>query len=173
MEEIKFYSIFKKDNDLEGVGYSLSKDLFFLPESGPFTSYQVQDVLLKDGHLTDYLANDLGVRLCSEKFRSLISPFLKKGTYEWLPVNVYENNNPTIYYILHFISYDDVLDFTKSILVADSIVKPVLSQQKCNHLKVFTYKGDEGLSLIVNETVRELLLEKNITGIDLQRIASI
>jgi hypothetical protein len=144
-----------------------------LAEPTEVINWQGIDLELKTDTPPDYLANDLGLRLCSEKARSVIDGELSAADeVEWLHAGVTDGSGRTHqFFILHFRSYPEVLDWERSITVGnDFIVKPVLSESKARLFHVFSIPGGAP-RLIVSDAVRQKLQESSCTGMAFARVA--
>ena len=91
----------------------------------------------------DYLANDMGFQLFSERFRDLIEKNRQpKDRFQWLDNPITCGNKECSYFVLHFYDIDDVLDEGRVIwhpVDSTSILKPVFSAKKIHGHSIFTY----------------------------------
>ncbi len=110
---MKYYSLFRSGNFAFGVGYTpngLYPTLRW--EETSFDNWVPVTFELRDGILTDYLVNDLGWVLCSERLKSIIDQHASpKDNYEWLENIVIDPHGVRhTYYALHIPDRPDVLD---------------------------------------------------------------
>jgi hypothetical protein len=128
----------------------------------------VEARLLVDREPTDYLANDLGVRLCSARLRQVIDE--AKGpddVLQWLPVDVVgPHGRHATYYVLHLVTHPDVLDRQLSIVGRQGfVVRPVIDLRRVAAHRVFGFPG-ANTRLIVAESVRRAIETRSCTGIE-------
>lgn len=169
--EQNYYQVLWNDRKASGVALVQDyDDLFFLPEQGPVEDWQPLVFQLTEGELTDYLANDLGFRLCSERLKQILQAHAAADdSLQWLPIEVQQAGKKIPCFILHFPDPPDVLDRDNSILARDFVVKPVLSKKKLAGHQVFAYPGAGELKLFVAEPVRTAIKEAKYTGMELSR----
>jgi hypothetical protein len=168
-----FYIHYSEENDEFGVGYA-PKDMEFDFLDTPKTvhSWKPITLFLKEGEFSDYLANDLGWRLCSEKLMHVIERCRgESDAIVWLPLYVedaYGNKKP--YFVLHLPDKLDILDKEKTIFVTgEVIVKGVLDSSKVEGRCVFSFPGDM-LRLIVAQEVKEIIEQAGCTGIEFSKV---
>src|SRR6516165_2778709 len=107
-----YYKVRFQEEDRLGVGHTVEKrDLFFLPDSGKVDRWQPLVLELRDGDYPDYLASNLGCRLCSERLKGILhSRASPADVLEWLEVVVRKYDQDRRYFILHFPQPPDVLN---------------------------------------------------------------
>jgi hypothetical protein len=166
-----FNVLFHDDSQDLGVARSSDPELFFLPE-GEVVAWQPETLRLTDGDFGDYLANDLGVRLCSEKMRDIIDKNAgPRDDLRWLPVFVEDDSGVSRpYWVLHFPKPADVIDREKSVMVDDFVAKLALHGQKLVGHSVFSYREGGSLLLIVSEDVKARLVQSGCTGIQYSEV---
>ncbi|MCA9007090.1 MAG: hypothetical protein KDA70_17580 [Planctomycetaceae bacterium] len=160
------------DEAIYGVAESIDDTKWFcLPYEGIVENWKPLKLKLVEGIFSDYLANDLGVRLCSERLKNLFDCHASSGDeLQWLPVEVTgENGSSETYEILHFPNPPDILDKNKSIYALDSVVKPVLSKTAVSGHQVFAYPHAGELRLFVSETVKTAIKTEGCTGMELSK----
>jgi hypothetical protein len=148
-------------------------DPFLLPVSGiSVDSWRPFDMSLKEGILADYLANDLGARLCSERMRDTIeSCKLTADVLQWLNVQVVDDSGmPITYYILHFPKNFHVVSQEHSLFAGDMVVKPVLEYSVSQHLSIFTLPNEGGITTFVSSSVKEAMESSELTGMDFEKV---
>jgi hypothetical protein len=123
--------------------------------------------------LPDYLANDIGLRLCSPLLRNVIeaqrSPV---DNLQWLPVHVRTDNGMVHdYFALHFPWPLNSIDSDRSILAGDFVVKPVLSKKLLGDHAVFSLPA-RTTTMFVETTVRHAIEAAGCTGIEFDRVAT-
>ncbi len=123
------------------------------------------------GELVDYLANDVGVRLCSTPLRAVVDQAQASEAIQWLPASVVDGNGREhAYHVLHLSEVPDVLDRALTLWVGeDFVVKPVVSRSKAAPHQIFGVPG--GGRLIVADAVRRAVQARALTGIDFERVA--
>ena len=169
----KYYYMHYTDDESFGMSYAENEDIFVLPETGEVKSWNIIRFTIKDGFYNDYLPNDLGLRLCSEKLRNIIDE--NKSIYDniqWLKAIVKDiNGNEFIYYLLHFPIQYDVLDLNKTLFVGNNlIVKAVLNKSKINAHKVFSFPTAGNSRFIISEDIRKNIEVNNCIGINYSKV---
>ena len=113
----------------------------------------------------DFLANDLGWPLLSERMKKIISEFSDETFLTWKVVEIKNNDLIYKYFLPIFKQELDVLDLEKSIVVRDFVVKPHLSLKKVINLAVFKIPKSE-VGLIVNDVLLKELKLSKLSGLD-------
>ena len=168
----KFYKVLFKEHESRGVGYAVGIDgLFFLPDSGVVENWQPLVLQLRDGGFPDYLASDLGCRMCSERLKTILDRnAASSDVTQWLDATVIMYGEERRYYILHFPQPPDILDKTKSIFAGSFVVKPVLSADLAGPHCVFGYPNCGKLPLIVCERAKRAILASGCSGIEFSKV---
>ena len=153
-----------------GVAYAPEDtDLFLIPISGEkVITWSSINLALRDGDFADYLANDLGARLCSLKLKNIIEKNLSQiDEVQWLESTVVNSSGlEKKYYILHFPVDYEVIDRNKSIIVNEEfIVKGVLDYSAVQGHHIFTYPNEAGRRLFVNKDLKKVIEDNKCTGI--------
>lgn len=166
-----YYYLHMVENNSGGIAYSPKNiDLIYVDDLNNLK--QVPFIFsLKDGLLQDYLYNDLGWPIFSEKFKNLISPFLTNLNTQWITAKV-KNEQEIEYttYILKFNKKPDILDENKTIFGSNhSIVKSVLLRKKVKDLDVFLVP-DSDFQIIVSEDVKLKIEHNNLTGMEFSKV---
>jgi hypothetical protein len=165
------YKVFFNSADDLGVAYSDNADeLIFLPDTGSVESWNEIELTLSDGGFADYLANDIGGRLCSDRLNDILAAHASaKDKIQWLKVHVNSEEEHRTYHLLHFPDPPDVINKQESILADHFVVKPVLSKQAVSGHSVFSYVNAGSLPLFVTDSVRDAILKSSCTGIEFSR----
>ena len=167
----KIYQILFDDKGVYGVAESTeNSDLFILPNEGVIEDWEPLRLKITEGEFADYLANDLGVRLCSENLKNLLQ---KHATHydkiQWLPVEVEKDEEIRIYSILHFPKSPDILNHNNSIYAGDFVVKPVFLKEAISRNNVFSYLKAGNLKLFISEPVKLAIEDERCTGMEISR----
>ena len=143
-----------------------------LDEPATVDEWSGLELRLPSGGLTDYLANDVGVRLCSLRLRDLIESH-RSATDEvqWLQAQVLDSSGQGHpYFVLHFVSHPDVLDRERTITARDDfVVKAVLDRNRVAGHNVFAFPGAE-IRVIVSGVLRHAILAAGCTGVDFSEL---
>jgi len=135
----------------------------------------VNDLLFSPKHeWLDYLPNNLAWPLMSEKMKSIIIESLIDHDYiDWISTNVKFDNEQRTYYILKFKKKTDVLDFQKTMFVANTtvIIKPVFSEKKVSNYSIFIAPAEYdhwqiNSGLYVSEHLKRNLQKAKCTGME-------
>ncbi len=164
MMERYFRMMFRQRDEFEVARRVGAGDTFNLPD-GPVRDWEIIDLELSDGDFPDYLASDLGCRMCSQNLRDLlIDHAAPRDSFQWLEVRVTKEWDSRAYFILHFPNPPDVLDELKTIFADDFVVKPVVSAAKAHGHQVFAYPKCGTLALFVAPVVKEAIEAAGYTG---------
>lgn len=163
---MKYFSIYFDESEELGTGRSRSEELLFLPDRGPITDWATLQLDLVDGAFPDYLASDLGCRICSDRMRNILDSLaLPADVLQWLPIQVVSGDVIRSYWVLHFPEPVEALG-KRTIWQGDFVVKPVLSVTRLNGHAVLTYPGAEGVGFVVNAEVKGALESASCTGFE-------
>lgn len=169
----KYYHLMYDDRDEHALAESeelpLTEDI--LPQKR-INQSQWKPIAYKAGKgiLTDMLGETLGLVVISQKFKDLID---EQGI---LPANMQLIKNPVMdvkgklhdYYIVHIAKPMDTLHPTESVFMGDSLIKPVLDRKKIEPYKLLSYSQDSSMpSLIVSADIRKLIIERGLTGMEI------
>lgn len=165
---VNYYRVFCEDR--KGIPVASSKSEVVLP----LATSRERAQLLKEGlevrgtALTDYLANDVGGRLCSARMRSVLEGVKgERDSLTFLEVPVKTTSGVQPFYFLRFLRPDGtVLNKERSIMAGEAIVKPVLSKANITGREVFTIPGDEDVIWFVSQTAKDALIASGCTGIE-------
>lgn len=151
-----------------------SEDLFLLPLQGTVADWKPLTLTLASRHLADYLPNDLGVRMCSQKMRKVLSAQASAtDTLQWLDVVVSSPGGVNSYSILHFPEPSDVIDLGSSVRAGNFVIKAVLSLERTRGHTVFTYQGAESMQWFVSDAVKRILVSEGCDGLKLIRAPAV
>lgn len=155
-----FYVSYSGPDDEFGVAYCSLPAATKASDAPPGTKFD-----LRDGEASDYLANDMGWRLCSAKMRNVVDAHLPSLLDAWLPVSVTEGGSERAYSVLLAPDASDALHRDRSIYSRQGrLVKPVIDRERVGEREVFTV-GERDLTMIVTESVRSALESAGCTGI--------
>jgi hypothetical protein len=145
-----------------------------LAEPGYVRRWTALELVVRTTDLTDYLPNNVGVRLCSRRLRDVLD-LRRSGEDEvqWLEAVVVDASGRTHdYYVLHLPSHPDVLDEARTIRVGrDFVVKPVISRGQARNHCVFSFPG-AAIRLIVADEVKVAIERARCTGVTFEAVAS-
>lgn len=145
-----------------------------LAEPGTVEDWQPLELDLEDQVSTDYLANDIGIRLCSPRLRAVLdSKRGAKDQLQWLAALVRDRQGAREYSILHFPDLPDVLDPQRTIKARGwFVVKPVIALNSTDGHTVFSFAGAK-TRVIVSDTVRRAIIEAECSGVDFSPITAV
>jgi len=144
-----------------------------LAEPGVISGWDAPTLRVPRGVPSDYLANDLGLRLCSERMRTVLEQAAgPDDRIQWLPAKVEDaNGSEHEYWVLHMIEVPDLLDAERSIVVRGSfVVKPVVAGERVGSHIIFSFLGAT-TRLIVAESTKRSLQGAACSGIDFAKVA--
>lgn len=168
---MKYYQLTYSDDYLNislGVAYARTDEVFVTPICGEKINNWENIIFdLRDGSFADYLTNDMGVRLVSERFKEIIIKNLtEKDLIQWLSSVVIDKNGDTRnYYILHFPKNFQVIDADKSVINNDMIIKAVFKENKIKYHNIFTMPSCAGRVFFVSNIIRDEIIKNKITGV--------
>jgi hypothetical protein len=173
IEMTKSYKILFDDRGIYGVAKTLKTGPnFTLPDSGTVEDWQTLILDLVEGDFADYLASNLGCRLCSKRLKDLLDSHASSvDELQWLPVIVREGTEQRPYSILHFPNPPDVLNKEKSLFARYFVVKPVLSEAAVGNHQVFSYPGGGEITLFVSRKVKLAIKSAGYSGMELSSAA--
>ena len=171
--DIYYRFLFDDSRDF-GVAFAPSTGrVFTLPTVGAVVNWQPIVMELRKGVFTDYLANNIRCRLCSERLKRILTENASSSDIlQWLPVEVNNGEECRRYFILHFPSPPDVVDKIASIIVDDFVVKPVLSKSAATGHRVFAYPDGGELKLFVDQRVMSAIVGNGCSGMQLTEAPS-
>lgn len=121
------------------------------------------------GRLTDYLANDLGIRLCSESMRNAIES-VGQAVCEWKEVTVLANGKAGRYFVME--SCESMTSYLSSHTIRTDlcIIKAVLDRSTNPTAPVLQVE-DGGLRWAVNTAVIGTEAWQALTGVEVSKVA--
>lgn len=142
-----------------------------LDEPGRPDHWPLLDLTVDEGVPTDYLANNVGVRLCSPRLRAILDGGAGPADeLQWLDARVIDHHGSQPYHVLHFPTVPDVLDRDRTIWVDDElVVSPVIASGKVADHRIFTIPGGGG-RVIVASAVRHAIRAARCTGISFSSV---
>jgi hypothetical protein len=168
-----FYTIVSPKVGPEGLAYAPDSFKIWLePNIELLTGWTIPTFELRDASadasLSDLLANNAAMRLCSKKMRDILEMWRSPSDLvEWLPVEVKSGGKNHPYFIPHLLEELDVLDLSRSIIARGTplfVIKPYLNLERIGGHQVFRYKGGSDLVLCISNEVRLALLKEGCTG---------
>jgi len=177
---MKFFYTHVKDNDDSKIAESDESLPFeFIDDYDLKTRWPQVTFYQKSESFSDYLNNDKGWLICSEKLKNILETE-KDASDEvlWLPI-IIESSNGTGkgYYVMFFPKYYDVVDkdntlyYTENCYDYDEIVRLCLNLESVDSHCVFAEPGNE-CSLIISEDVKNKIMQSNCTGIEFSSVKS-
>ena len=170
----EFYQVLpSEDYEISGYGVAYSivnEPQDILPKSGvPVDSWEPIFYKLKEGSYADYLADNIGARLCSPKLKDVIEKNLSGcDIIQWLKAYIVDTQNNQIEYsILHFPVNFSIINNKESVMVGEVVVKPVLKLNAVrdhNILKECIPKIYGG-RFFVSKHLMQNIIKEDITGI--------
>ncbi|MGE7666857.1 imm11 family protein [Ureibacillus composti] len=127
---------------------------------------------------TDYLANDLGWFIVSERLKNILQQL--DDNIQYFPIKIVNKLDKTQfseYYVANILNVVSALNLEKSkydLIEAEdikiySVSKYALNSNALNNLNIIKLKGDE-LPVFVSEILKEYICENNLTGCDFLEI---
>jgi hypothetical protein len=120
-----------------------------------------------EGEVRDYLANNVGWHLCSEKIKLVFDAYrLKADLFDWYPVTVKDGDKEISYFALFFSEVPDILDAGESLYIPESnyIRRPALRADVLEDMSVATFEETTGRWIIAAD-VKAALKGTGCTGI--------
>jgi hypothetical protein len=155
-----------------GVGTYDPKRSLVLARAAEVDDWPPLEVAVEADELIDYLPNNVGPPLCSERMRGVIEQALGPLDHvQWLPavvVDIFGTKHS--YFVLHLPDDVDILDEAKSIIVdEDVVVKPVISLAKVKSRNLVRVRKSS--TLFLTEQLRQVLYAAHCSGVDFERAA--
>lgn len=170
-----FHLLDAEERDYAPAGIAYGPDggeLTVLPPSGTKVTHWIPlELVLRDGGFADNLANDMGLRLFSDKLRTIIDEVRsEQDVVQWLDATVFDGNEVRPYHVLHFPVDFPVVDEARSIMAGKMVVKPVLLTSAVRGRNVFTLPETHARRLFVSQKLRDAIREVNCTGVDFSKV---
>ena len=138
----------------------------------PVDHWSSVELSLRDGGSADYLANNMGLHLCSEKLRNTIEHVRPDSDcVQWLDAVVSDGHESRQYHVLHFPVDYPVVDESKSIMAGPMVVKPVLLASVVANRHIFTLPSSPGGRLFVSERLKDTIVQANCTGMGFSKVS--
>lgn len=163
-----FFYVHFNEKDNGGLAFSIG-----VPDRAMISLKSIQcgelSFKLMNGEVQDYLANDLGLPLMSEKLKGLLNEFEVNKNMIWKQVFVIVEGS-RISYFMPCPSYSiDVIDTQKTIFIdgplGKRILKAYLSREKIQSLNYFPI-SESDITWIVSDRVRKKIRQMKVSGID-------
>ena len=166
-----YYQALYGTDQTEGVGYADKQDkLFLLPDHGEVVDWRPLRLELRDGVFSDYLASNLGCRMCSKKLKQVLQALASlDDELQWLEVEVRQGADRRPYWILHFPNPPDVLNPDETVFAGKCVVQPVLDRFKVDGHDVFSFPLGGELKLFVSKGVKQAIDAAGCTGLQYSR----
>jgi hypothetical protein len=160
----------EEDEDYEpfGVAYINPTDSdVSLPENGQQVhKWKVINFDLRMGGFADYLANDLGGRLCSEQLKNIIEANKSlNDSIAWLEAEVANATDRRTYWFLYFPINADVLNHKMTKFVGSLIIKPAFDQSRTQKYNIFGLPEVKGYDIFVSSTMKTAIESAHLTGL--------
>lgn len=179
MKSQKIYSLSfpSKDKDYErfGVAYADAgqPDHILFNNGKASETANVIEFELQDGEFADYQANNLGVRLFSQRLKEAIEGGKAQlDALEWREAVVRSGDVSRRYFILNFLCSQDLLDKQKTKFVDDFVIKPVFDTEKLIGLSIFGVPGDDGPRTYCSQSMRDTIKGISPTGLEARNFAN-
>lgn len=144
----------------------------FLHEQRPVTDWTPLVLTVKAGWLCDHQPNNAGCLLFSERLQSVLEDNRAEADIlQWLPVTVVDVEEKSWpYWILHFLTRQDVLNKGKTLFVPGTnlVMKPYFDKALVRTHRVFSYPG-AALALVVSSEVKQAIRQARCTGIEFSK----
>jgi hypothetical protein len=168
---MKYFYLSGVDNSKFGVAIAPKDiDLFLLPAQGEVQGWKIFEMRHTTGLFVDYMANDLGLRLCSPKLRKIIDE--TTGTSDirqWLEVKIKYDDRMISYFILHFPDGFVKLNRKKTVYgPMETIIKAVFDGNEASLRTLFTYKGSSTQILAISEVLQKKIIDSECVGIEFE-----
>lgn len=142
-----------------------------LMQAGLVEDWKPLELKVDRGPLVDFVANDIGLDLCSQRMRSLIDQHLGPlDSVQWLPVALLDaSDTGHAYFVIKVLDRPDVLCRRRSkVLGDDVIIKPAIDLGKVAGREVLAFPGYKGF--MVSERLRDELIEAECVGVEFLRV---
>jgi hypothetical protein len=123
---------------------------------------------VKEGLVEDYLANDLGWPLMSERMKDIFQKFTSVDVH-WVKSKVYDKRikRNHSYHIPVFKSKCDTVNVKESSFDSSGLILvPVFSLAKISKMDFFPQPDEYDFNLVVSQEVKLAMEQAKITGID-------
>lgn len=122
----------------------------------------------------DYQRSNLLLPLLSEKFFTLIKPYLGEEKILWIKIIVASEDEERMYYIPRFLQVFDVLDLERSTFASDYPLKTVFLEHKITNFNFICIEEDslqDGLTLrlFCSDEIRKIAYDNKLTGMTFEQ----
>lgn len=126
---------------------------------------------LRNGIYTDYLPNNVGARLCSQKLENIIEMTrTSKDDIQWLDAVVKSGDTLKDYYILHFPKLYEVLDLKYSIIDEGIIIKPILRSDAFRERHICSLPDKYGVEWYISKYLKAQIVKSKCTCISFTKM---
>jgi hypothetical protein len=174
----RYYQLlFADDAEYAPYGVAYGPDgvsrIDLVPENGILVrDWQPLDLTLRGGEYADYLANSVGLRLCSVKMRDVIEAAVSPNdVIQWLNANVYYENQKRDYFAIHFPMDFPVINKKESTYFNDSLIRPVLAKDGVHERQIFGIPGALGLTTYISEKLKRMIMATRLAGMSFSEVA--
>jgi hypothetical protein len=178
-KRLAFYRVFVAD----GFGVALSDDevdrVLLLWDRGVVTEWTPVEFCIQygewEGRAGDFVPNDLGWRLCSQRMQKLLDDLRSDADkVQWLPSYVTDlDGRRTKHFVLHFPETSDILNLEPGETIYDEesevLIRPCISLEKAEGRRIFNIRGLQSAT-IVHASVKKALEESGIEGVEFHSI---
>jgi hypothetical protein len=162
-----------KDYKLTGVAYvDESFSSIMVSENGiRVKNWKILEFELRKGIFTDYLPNNVGARMCSQKLRCIIDDIRTlRDDIQWLDAIVKSSNITKIYYILHFPRLYKVLDLKYSVFDEDGLIKPILRADAFKERHLCSIPDKYGVQWYISKQLKEQIVKAKCSCISFTKM---
>ena len=163
-----------KNFESYGVAYADDRvDIDLIPANGTrIDNWDIIEFELRDGVYSDYQPNDLGVRLCSEKLKQVIDDnLLSQDNVQWLETIVRSDNSvEKKYHILHFPKNYPDIDYKKSVIMDNDIIKPIFLRSAFNHKHICSIPNEYGVEWYISKELKDKIVQAECTCISFTKV---
>lgn len=181
MKKNIYYFRESESYEKDGYGYAESSDAVDsvwiyqgtpLKEDEEDKTWETPVFMMEYGKFADYLDNDCGWCLCSEKLKNILEPYIDNAfKVLWLPVNVRGDETMITYYALLIetpLFQKEVVDYEKSKKLKDGeVYLPHFVYSKIKNFSLFVVDEYPSYVFVSNE-IKQILENEKITGIGFQ-----
>ncbi len=175
---MQFYRVFH--SGAFGVAYAADGvDGLKLREAGTVTEWAPVAFEIRHGKWEgppgDFVHNNLGWRLCSERLKELLDSLRSDvDRLQWLPAFVTDlNGKRTRHFILHFSESPDVLNLAPGETIYDEksgvLIRPSISLEKAKSYRLFNIRGLD-VATIMHQSLKRAAATAGMEGIEFRPI---
>jgi hypothetical protein len=151
-----------------GVAYlNSSRSNPSLPENGKQPGkWKALQMNLRDGNFADYLANELGGRLCSQRLKDVVEANKSPDdSIAWLAAYVVSATERRPYWFLRFPKNLNILDREKTKFVGSLIIKPAFNKACMQKHNVFGLPAEKSNRIYVSSSMKAAIELEDLTGL--------